>query len=91
MKLTHQKLKQIIKEQLTEIENYQKAAPVDEVYMPKSKAEALQSGLDKVRYTLADLQSTMRDGLSTDADITNVLNGLIKEIDNTLLAAKNLQ
>jgi hypothetical protein len=56
MKITNQKLKQIIKEELAEMQTQQEAQWVDDMFGPRNKIEALQMGLDDVLARLQDLQ-----------------------------------
>ena len=79
MKLTKEKLKQIIKEELQEMgaadmSTQQEAKWVDDMFAPRSKVEALQMGLDEVMALVKSIQATIEGGTSTENDIKKVLN-----------------
>jgi hypothetical protein len=91
MKITNQKLKQIIKEELAEMQTQQEAQWVDDMFGPRNKIEALQMGLDDVLARLQDLQSSLEQKSITEDGIKKVLLKIVMSAKTALDKANKLQ
>jgi hypothetical protein len=91
MKITNQKLKQIIKEELAEMQTQQEAQWVDDMFGPRNKIEALQMGLDDVLTRLQDLQSSLEQKSITEDGIKKVLLKIVMSAKTALDKANKLQ
>jgi hypothetical protein len=91
MKITNQKLKQIIKEELAEMQTQQEAQWVDDMFGPRNKIEALQMGLDDVLARLQDMQSSLEQKSITEDGIKKVLLKIVMSAKTALDKANKLQ
>lgn len=91
MKITNEKLKQIIKEELAEMQTQQEAQWVDDMFGPRNKIEALQMGLDDVLARLQDLQSSLEQKSITEDGIKKVLLKIAMSAKTALDKANKLQ
>jgi hypothetical protein len=91
MKITNQKLKQIIKEELAEMQNQQEAQSIDDILGPRNKVEVLQVGLDDVLVRLQDLQSSIEQESITEEGIKRVLLKIVMSAKTALDKANKLQ
>jgi hypothetical protein len=91
MKITNQKLKQIIKAELAEMQTQQEAQWVDDMFGPRNKIEALQMGLDDVLARLQDLQSSLEQKSITEDGIKKVLLKIVMSAKTALDKANKLQ
>ena len=91
IKITNHKRKQIIKEDLADMQPQAEAQWVDDMFAPRKKIEALQMGLDDVLARLQDLQSSLEQKSITEDGIKKVLLKIVMSAKTALDKANKLQ
>jgi hypothetical protein len=90
MKITQEKLKQIIKEEIADMQAQQEAKLPDDLFAPRNKAETLLDGLSRVtsniKALIGSIQGDIELGLKSDKEYAPTLKFLQKTLQDGMSA-----